>query len=1060
MACDARNSQCFDEHSTTEELEKLKENYIAALQANFDAMNPEVNPESSWNEETTGHEYPTGWFGSAWSFAKKYSTLVAGPTDGNNAIALHLNQLDDIIMIGAEAAAASTKTGADSVTFWKCSRGACVEEIARADYELWYEGLATDKAIAEDPGMSRADLAAAAAGDPSGAMAAIGATADAVDAAKQAAQNDLYQKNIIFKEQCLMLAKIFELAPINQALHEQKNEKPLPYYEGSKNSSLLVSGDPFGFINAMTQNSNKDKFFEMETKEISNLQPMIRLFKISSSPDNPQKEAQQEINFNSFFTNDANPGATGGTTDLQDFLNDKKKRGHGVGVKKFTFSYEADNPFSIKKAIKAKLVIHANSFDELLVDRGGYSYIELALKTGGLDHSLKDMVALDKMSGPTRDTVIENLQKLNFRLKALVGWACPEGEFGGSLVSSDLKNAIYDSCITLNLTPTIHEFNIDELGRVEFTLNYLAYVEDFFDQPNFDIFSSASPPEGDPNMTLGPTVSQLVRKIKYKILNEECKPDEVSKLRDKDKDLIESEKTIGRQSLMKEMLNTGRIRFLQIPLEKIAKFQQEGPYSKEITTEDFRSIFDGGKISLTSSGSASTEAEVTEDLTDPTDKDTYAEFRQKQPYADPVNPIETVTFFYVSDLVDCILEKIEKTLEAMPAAIADLGKGDTSFVTADYKALETQNYARFHENFKKFRIVLGPMEIVNPIKPSESRFINMGDIPISARYFLEWLTGKMLKSDKPMYPLPKFLNDFFNEFLRGFLNTDTCFGNKAKQKTRLNQTAITAYKNSDSNYDEITEILAGQRSNNAGSGFYPSRLNLQTTVMPVLSTTGARGNNVADPGFEHEINYLIYFAARTQPTERMNGLKSEDHPRGLWHYQIGKDRGIVKTIDLTKTDSPGLKEVRFEQHGYDGLQQLREQYDAQIKTYADVSAFPGNYIYIEPRGFSPSQMLAGQPIDLTQFGIGGYHMIIRSEHTFGPGIAESSITAKWVAAIEASAEKMENETVEDEGSSPSKCSTSSDSRQGAVQELMGGVVDFMQSWLTDAADPSVGSEHG
>ena len=36
-------------------------------------------------------------------------------------------------------------------------------------------------------------------------------------------------------------------------------------------------------------------------------------------------------------------------------------------------------------------------------------------------------------------------------------------------------------------------------------------------------------------------------------------------------------------------------------------------------------------------------------------------------------------------------------------------------------------------------------------------------------------------------------------------------------------------------------------------------------------------------------------------------------------------------------------------------------------------------------------------------GIGGYYMIVRSEHSMGPGRMETTITAKWVAQIDAEA---------------------------------------------------------
>ena len=125
---------------------------------------------------------------------------------------------------------------------------------------------------------------------------------------------------------------------------------------------------------------------------------------------------------------------------------------------------------------------------------------------------------------------------------------------------------------------------------------------------------------------------------------------------------------------------------------------------------------------------------------------------------------------------------------------------------------------------------------------------------------------------------------------------------------------------------------------------------------------------------------------------------------------MGRDRGIVKTIKLNKTDSPGLKEVRFEQEGYQGLYQLREIYDVNIETFCNIHAFPGTYIFVEPRGFSPS---LGQfdidKFDLTDLGIGGYYMIISSKHDFGPGKMNTSITAKWVQSLDSEEESKQKQ---------------------------------------------------
>ena len=163
---------------------------------------------------------------------------------------------------------------------------------------------------------------------------------------------------------------------------------------------------------------------------------------------------------------------------------------------------------------------------------------------------------------------------------------------------------------------------------------------------------------------------------------------------------------------------------------------------------------------------------------------------------------------------------------------------------------------------------------------------------------------------------------------------------------------------------------------------------------------------------------MIFYAGRSHPREFMTGDMQIDEEAGIFHYILGRDRGIVKNIDLKRTNTTGLKELRFEQEGFDGLQQLREVYDATINTFALPSAYPGTYIFIEPRGFAPDTkgftpnidsngnqvtMTQANKHELTKYGIGGYFMIIKSEHTLAEGVAESTITAKWVAGLESSA---------------------------------------------------------
>ena len=78
---------------------------------------------------------------------------------------------------------------------------------------------------------------------------------------------------------------------------------------------------------------------------------------------------------------------------------------------------------------------------------------------------------------------------------------------------------------------------------------------------------------------------------------------------------------------------------------------------------------------------------------------------------------------------------------------------------------------------------------------------------------------------------------------------------------------------------------------------------------------------------------------------------------------------------------------------------MREVYDVFIECYADVQVFPGTYIFVDPKGWAPNMSfnLRAEGFDLddlTDYGLGGYYMVTKAEHDFGPGKAHTKITAK------------------------------------------------------------------
>ena len=828
---------------------------------------------------------------------------------------------------------------------------------------------------------------------------------------------------------------------------DTKTQKKLP--TPARNASILLDAkSPYGFMNALAVGPSQKHLHNLTVAEISALQPMISLYKIEFDPYT-REEVAIKMTFDS-FAGASNP------VGVETLLQNKDKRGFGTGIQSFNFTYAGSNPFAVKKSIKATLKIFSNSFDELLQPRGPYRYVDLALKTS---NNSTDSFCDDKDLSAQN----ENMAKLNFRLRAIVGWQ--EAPGNDRVLSGQSRRAINDSFVTLNLVPTVHDFEFDETGRVTFTINYLAYIDEFMDQNEFDIFS----------MNHDVKISQIERGMSYKKLKKECKKEKIKLLKEKNISAIDDEKKKSISALIQGMVQQSSIYYINQDYEQIRNFAAAGPF---FSTSDTI-------IPLTNEELNSTLAESVASAVDRyssvNSEDSLDEVRTGLMAVDP-NQV-SVAYFYVSDLLDYILgelsvslrqigeklsekvgitpedteqviedakemlefagsnledrlardkikferhpeydgflevedldaekseiEKLEEELailETKPGAaehaaaqrLATRNVGvDTTFELCDMIA-EITKYERLAAEFKKFRLVLGPVEIFDVRNDIVSKTINIGDFPISVKYFVEFLTEKLAKKQETIYSISNFCNDFFNNLIRNFLNDDTCFsGINSSLKVSVNAAVITSYNESGEKGgpDEITA-----RANAVGLRRFGIN-DISNGNRRILNISGQRQSD-AQGGFPFEHNYLMFFAARTKPTADMHGKKTDDHAKGIMHYELGRERGIVKNIKLTKTQTPGLQEVRFEQDGYDGLRQLRVVYDVNIDTYADVHAYPGTYLFVNPLTFAPmSNLTPCDPMNLTEYGIGGYYMVVTSEHEFAPGSANTKIYAKWVNEI-------------------------------------------------------------
>ncbi len=903
------------------------------------------------------------------------------------------------------------------------------------------------------------------------------AAAKAEEQKNEAIQSIQPAKSLEFKQQNFLQAKMLDIIKHRHRVIEfdPERQKSYPYQEGSPNACIMLHGDPATCINDLLIYPDTETFFQMKSADIANLQPEIRLFKVFTDPQT-RKEQNIEMNFDTTLT----------SRSLESLLTNRKKRGTGVGIKEFNISFIGTDVFSANKSFKANLKIYANSFEELFVPRGPpnkrYRYVDLALKTG---KKLNEAV-FNKMNAQKAGALAEDLARLDYSIKLKLGIKEPKTPIA-AIVPGDsasegsvLKSALGRNSLTLHLTPTIHSFNFNPDGSVMFEIEYLPFQNQRFSGNNFDVFTSSN--------TVKMEFDLKTKSILYK---KKCASEELDNLKKEQMKKIRDLRNDAVASIISNLHSGKKVNYLQVHPEVLEKFTNN---AAELTFDEILKLSENAEFVGNEGKPEGLEDDINKDVNDPKPKP-----KIKSKVNSPT--INTIPYVFISDIIDVVLASITKSIS--PQEIQNLTEAlgndtnakiketrqELSAVTQDYVDLASvvpepgmrltkqfedavataaaatemiqqelddleefqkiaieliEDYKRDFEDFRKFRVVLGPVELVNPFNQDDVLIASLGDIPISLPYLQEFLTAETLKNNSRRMPFSSFINKLMNKLVKNALNDDSTVGGLLKQKVRLAKTeAMCINKHSDKT-DDLTHLMMSTNrflSDNYGeyvqkaTGFtiddwskadtlgrlsaanaaidpHTSRAYLNYLSTPVLEPAALGEDPTKKNISEKEMNYLIFYAARTNLIGFYRGDRADDSKRGVHHYSVGRDRGIIKEIKLTRDTRKGIREARFEQEGFDGLQQLREVYSVDVDCYANFNVFPGTKIFVDPRGWVPnldSESLSqlGSVQALTDFGIGGYYDVMKVDHSFGVGRFDTSFTAKWTAQID-SPRKKEN----------------------------------------------------
>jgi hypothetical protein len=353
-----------------------------------------------------------------------------------------------------------------------------------------------------------------------------------------------------------------------------------------------------------------------------------------------------------------------------------------------------------------------------------------------------------------------------------------------------------------------------------------------------------------------------------------------------------------------------------------------------------------------------------------------------------------IDFMFLGDILDAVLDTVNLR-ETRPGHVM---VGNAGFVDHEPKIkkwLEAHNVVLMLGTF----LYNDPDQYRND-KESKPTFVSLADIPISVELFMVWFIEEIIEKNRDKMTLREFISSIFDKLLISSFGSECVLDPKGK--FTLVQESISP----------VPEFYTVSKNAFAASGLdinnhTVGRTAVHSAVSGLLNKSGVSLLDY-EPGLQYE-NYknIILYQAKGMNAwgdifeNDFSGtpyldIAVTDIRNGVYHLNIGSDRGLVKTITFNRMDQTYLREARIEQAGELGsFGQLRERYNATVSLYGNMLFYPGQYIYINPSMVGLDSVVTIESLT-TKLGIGGYFLITKVENIVEVGNFETILTCSWV----------------------------------------------------------------
>ena len=701
-------------------------------------------------------------------------------------------------------------------------------------------------------------------------------------------------------------------------------------------------------INNLFSSEKSQYLLEVPTHIMSQLTPKFRLYKVLNDSSGKLKRTEFVFPMHTDLSRSKNFSPKQSFRDgteveetVPSFLSSQFDKGDGVGVKNFTLEFNGTNPAEARNDVKGSMTLFFQSFADFVRERISYN---------GDRFSFVDLIVQPK---PDDDKKVQGIstQSLRqydpsfYRIMVETGYNVPDFLEGVSDDEiKDLQDAIKNMNKSFYLCMIDHDFSIKNDGTVEVKLTYRAYIETALKSLKFDALTT---PE------LAKQRIENETKLFDLAQSQSCTKDQ---LRDAQVLIASIEEEVIKNSLnsiIRRLLENDKIFTCEINNNDRKEFLQRGYFRKcDIVPSTVRDLnkakANTGDLGVVLNTRLPEESEDF-NFHDSDENDT------------------TIQYFFFGDLLYTILDALYIEDDKSKAR----GLANTMIVLGSFD----------------FDVFQKEQEAVGLVVPNFG--CNIANIPISVEFFSRWFVDNVLsqKSTRRSFPILNFIRSLSNALVSNAL-LESSVNRDIEQRLIFQTGQFSTYSN-----DGI-DIFENEIHNIKG--------------LAVLDTDAQRGVSLplegspqGDSKIENFFHYIILNPNGSTKSHDGVGDYQLDIGSGVFHIEIGSNRGLVKTVNFSKTDLQYIREARFMRNGIDGLLQLSSVYDVSIEMFGNTLFYPGMDLWLNPYGFGGTALghprigsSNGKRSLANMLGLGGYHTITSVSVNLSPGRFTTNIRAQ------------------------------------------------------------------